>query len=84
MVSQVILACRGGHYNPPGNSNSTVHSFHVCAMANILYWNYGGRAEGGYIGNWLQRFRDYPPRQKPGSFNLDRVMEAVTRGAGDK
>ena len=22
--------------------------------------------------------------QKPGSFNLDRVMEAVTRGAGDK
>ncbi len=39
---------------------------------------------GGYIGNWLQSFRDYPPRQKPGSFNLDRVMEAVTRGAGDK
>jgi hypothetical protein len=26
-------------------------------------------------------FRDYPPRQKPGSFNLDRVMEAVTAGS---
>ena len=25
-----------------------------------------------------------PPRQKPGSFNLDRVMEAVTKGAGNK
>ncbi|MDH4052511.1 MAG: arylsulfatase [Rubrivivax sp.] len=32
-----------------------------------------------YVAQWLQSFRDYPPRQKPGSFNLDRVMEAVTR-----
>jgi arylsulfatase len=31
-----------------------------------------------YVGNWLQSFREFPPRQKPGSFNLDRVMEAVT------
>ena len=37
-----------------------------------------------YVGNWLQSFREFPPYQKPGSFNLDRVMEAVTRGAGDK
>jgi arylsulfatase len=34
-----------------------------------------------YVGQWLQSFRDYPPRQKPGSFNLDRVMEAVTAGS---
>jgi arylsulfatase len=34
-----------------------------------------------YVGNWLQSFRDFPPRQKPGSFNLDRVMEAVTAGS---
>jgi arylsulfatase A-like enzyme len=32
-----------------------------------------------YVGEWLQSFKDFPPRQKPGSFNLDRVMEAVTR-----
>ena len=31
-----------------------------------------------YVGQWLQSFREFPPRQKPGSFNLDRVMEAVT------
>jgi arylsulfatase len=37
-----------------------------------------------YIGKWLQSFREFPPRQKPGSFNLDRVMEAITKGAGDK
>jgi arylsulfatase len=33
---------------------------------------------GAYVANWLQSFKEFPPRQKPGSFNLDRVMEAVT------
>jgi arylsulfatase len=35
---------------------------------------------GAYVAQWLQSFRDYPPRQKPGSFNLERVMQAVTAG----
>jgi arylsulfatase A-like enzyme len=34
---------------------------------------------GAYVGRWLQSFRDFPPRQKPGSFSLDRVMEAVSQ-----
>jgi hypothetical protein len=34
-----------------------------------------------YVAQWLQSFRDFPLRQKPGSFNLDRVMEAVTAGS---
>jgi arylsulfatase len=34
---------------------------------------------GAYVSQWLQSFKDYPPRQKPGSFNLERVMEAVSR-----
>lgn len=33
---------------------------------------------GAYVGQWLQSFKEFPPRQKPGSFNLDRVMEALT------
>ncbi len=37
---------------------------------------------GGFVGQWLQSFREFPPRQKPGSFNLDHVMEAVTANAG--
>jgi arylsulfatase len=37
-----------------------------------------------YVGQWLQSFKDYPPRQEPGSFNLDKVMDAMTKGAGDK
>lgn len=36
---------------------------------------------GAYVGRWLQSFREFPPRQKPGSFNLDRVMETVTAGS---
>jgi len=39
---------------------------------------------GAYVGQWLQSFKEFPPRQKPGSFNLDRVMEAVTSGAAHK
>jgi arylsulfatase len=36
---------------------------------------------GFYVAQWLQSFREFPPRQKPGSFNLDRVMEEITSGA---
>jgi arylsulfatase len=36
---------------------------------------------GAYVGRWLQSFKEFPPRQKRGSFNLDRVMEAVTAGS---
>jgi arylsulfatase A-like enzyme len=32
---------------------------------------------GAYVGQWLQSFKEFPPRQKPGSFNLERVMEKV-------
>ena len=37
---------------------------------------------GAYVGKWLQSFKDFPPRQKPGSFNLDRVMESVMNSSG--
>jgi arylsulfatase len=36
---------------------------------------------GAYVAQWLQSFKDYPPRQKPGSFNLERVMEKVSNPA---
>jgi arylsulfatase len=37
---------------------------------------------GAYVGQWLQSFREFPPRQKPGSFNLDRVMETMMSQQG--
>jgi arylsulfatase len=36
----------------------------------------------GYVGQWLQSFKEFPPRQKPGTFSLDRVMEAVSKPQG--
>ena len=34
------------------------------------------------VAQWIQSFKEFPPRQKPGSFNLDRVMEAMTATGG--
>ncbi len=36
---------------------------------------------GAFVANWLQSFKEFPPRQKPGSFKLERVMQAVTGGS---
>jgi len=35
---------------------------------------------GVFVAQWLQSFKEFPPRQKPGSFNLERVMESVMAG----
>ncbi len=32
-----------------------------------------------YVARWIQSFKDFPPRQKPGSFNLSQVMEKLTK-----
>ncbi len=32
-----------------------------------------------YVAQWIQSFKDFPPRQKPGSFNLSQVMEKLSR-----
>ena len=34
-----------------------------------------------YVSQWLQSFREYPPRQKPGTFSLSSVMDKLTKGA---
>ena len=33
--------------------------------------------------NWLQSFKEFPPRQKPGSFNLENVMESLNSVGGN-
>jgi len=38
-----------------------------------------------YVGQWLASFKEFPPRMKPGSFSLEKVMEQLTKdesGAG--
>jgi arylsulfatase len=44
-------------------------------FVNHAYIMYGATA---YIGKWLSSFREYPPRQKPASFNLDEVMRKMS------
>ena len=37
-----------------------------------------------YVGKFLQTFKDYPPRMKAASFNLDQVMKKLETGGGSK
>jgi arylsulfatase A-like enzyme len=32
-----------------------------------------------YVAQWLQSFKDFPPRQTPASFSIDQVMERLTK-----
>ncbi len=35
-----------------------------------------------YVAKFLSTFKEYPPRQKPGSFSIDRVLTSLEAGAG--
>ncbi|MHC4943885.1 MAG: arylsulfatase [Planctomycetota bacterium] len=35
-----------------------------------------------YVAEFLGTFKEFPPRQKPGSFTLDRVLESLQTGSG--
>jgi len=44
-------------------------------MVHHIYLNYGAVA---LVAEWLQSFKEFPPRQKPASFNLDEVMRKLS------
>jgi arylsulfatase len=65
-------------------TNLRMDPFERAEEENAMGWQrwymermYAIAPAGAYVGRWLQSFKDFPPRQKPGSFNLDRVMESV-------
>ena len=33
------------------------------------------------MANWLQSFKEFPPRQKAATFGIDQVMDQLTTGA---
>ena len=37
-----------------------------------------------YVGKFLKTFKEYPPRQKAASFNLDEVMQKLQESGGSK
>ena len=36
-----------------------------------------------YVGQWLQSFKEFPPRQTPASFNLNEVMQKMSAAAAN-
>jgi arylsulfatase A-like enzyme len=36
-----------------------------------------------FIGQWLQSFAQFPPRQKPATFNLEQVIQKLSTGASN-
>ena len=38
----------------------------------------------GYVGKHLATYKDFPPRQKAGTFGLDEVLKKLQEGGGDK
>ena len=45
-------------------------------LVHHIYLNYGTVA---MVSEWLQSFKEFPPRQTPASFNLDKVMETMRK-----
>ena len=43
--------------------------------SNQLYFTVPGQA---VVAKWLESFKEFPPRQKPASFNIDEVMQKMT------
>jgi len=37
-----------------------------------------------YVANWINSFKDFPPRQKPASFSVDQVMAKLMEGGGSR
>jgi arylsulfatase len=37
-----------------------------------------------YVAQFLNTFREFPPRQKPGSFSLDQVLQSLQEGGRNR
>ncbi len=48
-------------------------------MIDHAYLLYGAQA---LVAQQIQSFKEFPPRQKPASFNLDRVLETLQDASG--
>jgi hypothetical protein len=48
-------------------------------MIDHAYLLYGAQA---LVAQQIQSFREFPPRQKPASFNLDRILETLQEASG--
>ena len=49
-------------------------------LLDRAYWLVPAQA---YVGQFMETFTEFPPRQKAASFNLDQAMDNMTRPVGD-
>ena len=50
-------------------------------LVHHIYLNYGTTA---LVAKWLESLKEFHPRQKPASFNLDEVMRKLSEYQGSK
>jgi arylsulfatase len=48
----------------------------------VLDHVFGCAATQAFVAQQIQSFKEFPPRQKPASFNLDRVLEQLKDASG--
>ena len=53
----------------------------IAGLASLALALAGTPPAQAYVGQFLATFKEFPPRQKPGSFSLDRVLESFQTGA---
>jgi hypothetical protein len=63
--------------DPYERAQITSNSYYAWSM-HKLYLLIGAQA---IVGEFVTSFKEFPPRQKPQSFNLDQIMERLQRPA---
>jgi arylsulfatase len=48
----------------------------------VLDQAWGCAANQAFVAQQIQSFKEFPPRQKPAAFNLDRVLEQLKDASG--
>ena len=72
-------SCRRGGRR--ARSNGGISHCSITSGLCTTFLNYGTTA---LVAMWLESFKEFPPRQKPASFNLDEVMRKLTEPPGSK
>ena len=91
------LAATNVFYGENGSGKTSIlEAIHLLGMARSFRGNsvkslinhdasqctvFGEVVGVSYVGNWLKSFEEFPPRQKPGSFSLNNVMEKIQEGS---
>ena len=69
---------RAGHRDPYERAYFTSNTYYDWVLDRAFFFV----PAQAYVAQFLATFKEFPPRQKAGSFNLDQVMEKLTNSGG--